>query len=420
MYWKKLTHEQIKERVFGALRKNLDYRGEKPILGIPGTYLDTTEFYPDAPFLEDAPYMSAMVSNPNHIGVHTLSDKSVLDVFEGTQQIEKELIALVSQEIFKGGRGQQDGYVATGGTEANMQAMWIYRNYYIREHGAKLDEIAVMYSQDTHYSLPKGANVLQLRSFILGVDYESRAITRASLEEQVDKAIQSGCRYFIIVANLSTTMFGSVDDIDMLGEYFTRRRLPFKIHVDAAYGGFIYPFTNPESRYTFDNSYVTSIAADGHKMLQTPYGTGLFLVRKGYFQYVKTDEANYIPGKDYTLCGSRSGANAISLWMILQVHGSEGWKYKMETLCDRTERICNRLTRMKVPFFRNPYLNIIAMQASHISGDLADKYYLVADSYEKAPEWYKIVVMPHVKQGIVDSFLLDLERSLKGIPIADK
>jgi hypothetical protein len=106
--------------------------------------------------------------------------------------------------------------------------------------------------------------------------------------------------------------------------------------------------------------------------------------------------------------------------MILKVHGSEGWKYKMETLCDRTERICNRLTRMKVPFFRNPYLNIIAMQASHISRDLADKYYLVADSYEKAPEWYKIVVMPHVKQGIVDSFLLDLERSLKGIPITNK
>lgn len=414
MYWKKLTHEQIKERVFNALKENLDYRGEKPILGIPGTYLDTLEFYPDAPFLEDAPYMSALVSNPNHIGVHTLSDESVLDVFQGTQQLEKELIALVSEEIFKGEVGQQDGYVATGGTEANIQAMWIYRNYFIRTSGAKLEEIAVVYSQDAHYSMPKGANILQLKSIIVNVDSHSRAIDKASLEAKVDEACKSGYRYFIIVANLSTTMFGSVDDINMLGDYFYQQGLPFKIHVDAAYGGFIYPFTHPESEYTFKNPYITSITADGHKMLQTPYGTGLFLVRKGYFQYVKTDEANYIPGKDYTLCGSRSGANAISIWMILMIHGSEGWKYKMDTLCDRTERICNRLTRMKVPFFRDPHLNIIALKASYISPALAKKYYLVADSYEKAPQWYKIVVMPHVKQGTVDNFLTDLDASLKG------
>ena len=84
------------------------------------------------------------------------------------------------------------------------------------------------------------------------------------------------------------------------------------------------------SRFTFQNPYLNSITADGHKMLQTPYGTGLFLIRKGYFDYVKTEEAQYIPGKDYTVSGSRSGANAISMWMILQIHGSEGWKYKME------------------------------------------------------------------------------------------
>ncbi|WP_291786907.1 pyridoxal-dependent decarboxylase [Cecembia sp.] len=414
MYWKKRSHEQIKEYIFKALDQNLDYRGDRPILGIPGTYLDTTEFYPDAPFLKDAPYMSAMVRNPNHIGVHTLGEESVLEVFEGTQKIEKELIKLVAEEIFNGNSNEQDGYVATGGTEANIQAMWIYRNYFQKEYSARLGEIALVYSEDSHYSMPKGGNLLNLSSIILEVDPDSRHIRKESLASQIKKAMDVGVKYFIVIANLSTTMFGSVDDIDMLGDFFTNMNVPFKIHVDAAYGGFIYPFTNPTSRLTFQNPYLNSITADGHKMLQTPYGTGLFLIRKGYFDYVKTEEAQYIPGKDYTVSGSRSGANAISMWMILQIHGSEGWKYKMETLCDKTERICKKLDRMGVKYFRNPYLNIIAIKASYISKELAHKYYLVANSYEYEPEWYKIVVMPHVKPGTIDSFLMELEGEVKG------
>ncbi|MGY6521929.1 MAG: pyridoxal-dependent decarboxylase [Mongoliitalea sp.] len=413
MYWKKLSHEQVKARVFDALEQNLDYRGDRPILGIPGTYLDTSEFYPDAPFLQDAPYMSAMVRNPNHIGVHTLSEESVLEVFEGTQKIERELIKLTAEEIFNGDPGSVDGYVATGGTEANIQAMWVYRNYFQQEYDARLGEIALVYSKDAHYSMPKGANILGLTNIMLDVDMDTREILPTSLEEKFKQATDQGIKYFIVIANLSTTMFGSVDDIDMLGDFFTNMNVPFKIHVDAAYGGFIYPFTNPTSRFTFQNPYMNSITADGHKMLQTPYGTGLFLIRKGFFDYVKTDEAKYIPGKDYTVSGSRSGANAISMWMILQIHGSEGWKYKMETLCDRTERICKKLENMGVEYFRNPYLNIIAIKSMYMSEELAHKYYLVANSYDGKAEWYKIVVMPHVKQGTIDAFLMELAGELK-------
>ncbi|MBT0809738.1 aspartate aminotransferase family protein [Litoribacter ruber] len=413
MFWKKLSHEEIKEHIFKALDENLDYRGDHPILGIPGTYLDTTEFYPDAPFLKDAPFMSAMIRNPNHIGCHTLSEESVLEVFQGTQKIERDLIKLVAEEIFNGNPGEQDGYVATGGTEANIEAMWIYRNYFQEAYGAKLHEIALVYSEDSHYSMPKGGNLLSLQSIILQVDENTRQITDESLNTKIAEARKNGVKYFIVIANLSTTMFGSVDDVDRLGDFFTNENVLFKIHVDAAYGGFIYPFTNDQSRFSFQNPYINSITADGHKMLQTPYGTGLFLIRKGFMHYVCTNEAQYIPGKDYTLSGSRSGANAVSMWMILKIHGSEGWKYKMASLLDRTERICKKLEYMGVEYFRDPFLNIITMKAKYISPKIANKYHLVADSYEFEPKWYKIVVMPHVRQGTLDSFLMDLDAELK-------
>jgi glutamate/tyrosine decarboxylase-like PLP-dependent enzyme len=406
MYWDKYSHKQIKERVFGALDKNLNYRKE-PILGLPATYLDPLEFYSDAPFLKDAPFITSLIENPNHIGCHTLVQSE--EAFAGTHQIERELIAICAEEIFKGDKGEQDGYVAPGGTEANIQAMWIYRNYFIKEFGAKHEEIAVVYSEDSHYSMPKGANILNLSSIIMKVDEDNRSIQKEVLKTQLKESKEAGKKYFIVIMNLSTTMFGSVDDIDGISQLLEEEELNYKIHVDGAFGGFIYPFTNPDSVFHFQNPKITSFTLDAHKMLQAPYGTGIFLIRKGYMDYALTEEANYVQGKDYTICGSRSGANAISVWMILRAHGSDGWKVKMQQLAERTERLCDQLTDLGISYYRDPYINIIAIKAADISADIAHKYYLVPDTHEGTPKWWKIVVMDHVRQGLLDEFSMALQ-----------
>lgn len=406
MYWEKLSLSEIKDRVFKVLNDNINYRSHA-VLGVPGTFLDPEEFYPDAPFLENSPFLSTLIANPNHIGCHTLTGAS--GIFAGTQQMEIELIRLCAEEIFNGEPEQQDGYVAPGGTEANIQAMWIYRNYFKKEFNAQPGEIGLVYSEDSHYSMPKGADLLGLASIVLPVDDQTRSIVPSELESRLKEAAANGIRYFIIVMNMSTTMFGSVDDIDLVTSLLEKLQLNYRLHVDAAFGGFIYPFTNPASSFSFKNPHITSITIDAHKMLQTPYGTGIFLVRKGWMQYVCTEEAQYVPGKDYTLCGSRSGANAISVWMIMKAHGSEGWKVKMKTLTDRTTDLCKRLDQLNVKYYRNPFLNIVAIRAGAIPIEVAEKYLLVADTYECEPKWWKIVMMPHITRGLIDAFLNDLK-----------
>src|SRR5690606_27878230 len=136
MKWTKQTKEEIKTRVFSALDENRNYDSDY-ILGIPGSYLDTEQFYRDADFLKDAPYLKTFINNPNHIGCHTLTEDKGEDLFRGTQKMEIELIDLVAEEIMNAGPKQIDGYVAPGGTEANNQALWIYRNYYKKEYKAK-------------------------------------------------------------------------------------------------------------------------------------------------------------------------------------------------------------------------------------------------------------------------------------------
>ena len=92
MFWEKYNYTQIKSKVFEALSKNTNYRSEN-ILGIPGTFLDTDIFYDDAAFLKDAPFLSTLIANPNHIGVHTFGDDHE-DFFSGTHEIEKDLIKI--------------------------------------------------------------------------------------------------------------------------------------------------------------------------------------------------------------------------------------------------------------------------------------------------------------------------------------
>lgn len=410
MHWDSYSHSKIKEIVFGALDKNLDYR-DKSVLGLPASYLDSEVFYDDAPFLKDAPFLSALIANPNHIGCHTLNESEA--AFEGTHQIEKELIDVCAKQIFKGGDEEFDGYVASGGTEANIQAIWILKRYYEVEFNAKPSEIGVIYSEDAHYSMPKASKLLSLSSFVTKVDEETRKVKKDSVEKCIEAARTSGIKHFIVVMNMSTTMFGSVDDIDEITTWLDDLNVDYKVHVDAAFGGYIYPFSTDRSALSFQNPKINSFTLDGHKMLQSPYGTGIYLTRKGFMEYALTEEANYVKGKDYTLVGSRSGANAIAIWMIMRTYGSEGWKSKIQKLLTKTDRLCSDLDERGVKYFRNPLMNIVTIKSEFVSPELAHKYMLVPDVHGNDVKWWKIVVMEHVRQGVVDSFLSDLDNELK-------
>ncbi|APD06342.1 tyrosine decarboxylase [Flavobacteriaceae bacterium UJ101] len=407
--WKKKTQEEIKHRIFSALKENVYYK-EEYILGVPGSHLDEKVFpQEDVPFIADAPFISTLVHNPNHIGCHTLGKSE--SFFSGTQEIERELIDICAVDILKGKSGQQDGYVASGGTEANLQAIWIYRNYFKQEFNASLEEICIITSEDNHYSMDKAANVLSIDVFKVDVVDHNREITHKSVQETLQKAINLGKKHFIVVVNMMTTMFGSVDSISCYIEELSKLNLSFKIHVDGAYGGFYYPFSNPNNILNFENSHIDSFTLDAHKMAQAPYGTGIFLIRKGLIQYANT-KAGYVEGEDFTLIGSRSGANAIAVWMILMKHGPFGWEEKIFILQKRTQWLCDQLSQLNIEFYRHPDANIVTIRNSYVSETIAKKYWLVPDNHQN-PNWFKIVVMDHVTIEKLVPLIEDLKSNLR-------
>ena len=405
-YWKKLPHHKLQTRIENALTENVDFEFDTS-LGYPASKLDNKVFYSDASFLKDAPTLKTYVANPNHIGCHTFGSSE--SAFKGTQEIEREVLRVLAVDFFKMEDEQFDGYIAPGGTEANIQALWVFRNYFTHHFDADISEIAILASDDTHYSIPKGSNLLNIDLIHVPVGFDNREIDAVALEGLVKEAITNGKKYFIVIANLGTTMFGSVDDPDVYTDLLETLDVPYKLHIDGAYGGFVYPFSNLKSTVNFSNPKISSITIDAHKMLQAPYGTGVYLSRKGLIENVLTKEAEYVEGMDLTLCGSRSGANAIAVYMILFTYGPYGWYEKISVLQMRTNWFCKQLDQLNIPYFRNEHMNIVTLYSSHIPSEIAHKFDLVPEQHNEDNKWYKAVIMDHVE---IDN-LLQLIDALK-------
>jgi tyrosine decarboxylase/aspartate 1-decarboxylase len=406
LYWKKLSQEERKERIHIALEENVNFSKDAS-LGYPASKLDGKVFYDDAPFLKDAPTLQTYVANPNHIGCHTLGTSE--KAFKGTQAIEREVLNVLAVDVFKAEPHLFDGYISPGGTEANIQAIWMYRNFFMHKKNAKLEEIAILASEDTHYSIPKAANVLMLDWLKIHVSFEKREIDKGTLENEIIKAKQNGKKYFIAVANMGTTMFGSVDNPDDYTTILEKQEVEYKLHIDGAYGGFVYPFSNQESTINFSNPKISSITIDAHKMLQSPYGTGIFICRKGLIENVLTKEAQYVEGMDLTICGSRSGANAVAVWMILFTYGPFGWYEKVSILQMRTAFLCSELDKLHIKYFREPFMNIVTIHSEFIPEEIAEKFDLVPEQHNKNNKWYKVVLMDHVEVQHLKAFINELK-----------
>jgi glutamate/tyrosine decarboxylase-like PLP-dependent enzyme len=409
IYWKKLTHKEQIDRVQIALSKNVNFEKDMT-LGYPASKLDGKVFYTNAPFLKNAPVLMTFVANPNHIGCHTFGKSE--SAFVGTHEIERETLDILAIDVFGSKKDQYDGYIATGGTEANIQAMWMYRNYFMNNFGAKASEIVLVATEDTHYSIAKGSNLLMLDWIKVPVTFDERKINTVAFENQLLDAQKQEKKYFIVFCNMGSTMFGSVDHPHDYISVLEKYHLKFKMHVDAAYGGFVYPFLTKENLLSFKNSAISSITIDAHKMLQAPYGTGIFLCRKGLIENVLTKEAAYVEGMDLTLSGSRSGANAIAIWMILSTYGPDGWFEKVKVLQMRTDWLCKQLDELNISYFREPAMNIVTIKACHIPTALAHEFDLVPQKHDsETNQWYKIVIMEHVEVDHLSRFLHKLKKT---------
>jgi histidine decarboxylase len=300
------------------------------------------------------------------------------------------------------------GYILTmGSSEGNLFALWNARDYlsgkYTNETSEKSKSAlsnyhykqcrcppdapnaftpVAFYSDDTHYSIMKGLEIMIIPSFHeigvnrypkecpLGYDWPLAvpceggdagpgSIDIGALVKLVDFFSARG-HPIMIILNYGTTFKGAYDDVKAAGEaivpilkkngMYERKhylgestdldayivRKGFWVHVDGALGAAYAPFLQmayengfmgclkPPPIFDFQLDFVSSIVNSGHKWIGVPWPCGIY-ISKIEFQLRSSDRAQitFFDSPDLTLTGSRNAHSALVLWSYISTYSYE-------------------------------------------------------------------------------------------------
>ncbi|MEZ9318524.1 pyridoxal-dependent aspartate 1-decarboxylase PanP, partial [Vibrio lentus] len=220
------------------------------------------------------------------------------------------------------------GAFCSGGTIANITALWVARNNALKAQGSfkgvekeglfkamkhyDYEGLAILVSERGHYSLKKAADVLGIgQEGLVSVKTDNNnRICTDDLRLKIDQLKQNKIKPFAVIGVAGTTETGNIDPLREIAEVCAESDCHF--HVDAAWGGATLMSNN--HRHLLDGiELADSVTIDAHKQLYIPMGAGMVLFKKPDAMTAIEHHAQYILRKgskdlgSHTLEGSRSG-----------------------------------------------------------------------------------------------------------------
>jgi len=249
-----------------------------------------------------AAYALAMTINPNN---------HARDGGRASSEMEIEAVGGIARMF---GWTEYLGHLTSSGTLANLEALWIA--------GQLAPGKRIVASEQAYYTHKRISAVLKLEFAAIAADSRGR-MNLESLEAELRKGDVG-----TVVVTMGTTAIGAVDALDEVLKL--KARYGFRVHVDAAYGGYfrlIADDLDEAARRAYLATFETdSLVIDPHKHGLQPYGCGCVLFRDpavGRF-YKHDSPYTYFTSKELHLgeisleC-SRAGAAAVALWATQQL-----------------------------------------------------------------------------------------------------
>lgn len=277
------------------------------------------------------------------------------------------------------------GYISNGGTEANLQGLYVGRE--------NLQNNEIFYtSEDSHYSIFKIAKILKLNVCIIHT-HENGEMNYDHFEEELKKHPDKSA---LINVNLGTTMKGAIDNPREIYRILKKHHMEqrYYMHADGALMGFVLPFIEHD---TFFKTHIHSIAISGHKFLGIPFPCGIFMMEKRFLPLVQTN-IEYIGSHDCMISGSRNGHSPLFFKYILEKKTREDFRKDIDLCIELAEYLVCRMPNA----WRNQ--NSITVVFPKPSERIAKKWQLAT-----ANGLSHVVVMPHVTKEKLDAFIKDYE-----------
>ena len=272
------------------------------------------------------------------------------------------------------------GVFCSGGTIANLTALWVARNRMFAPSGTfggiareglaralkhrGCDDIAVLVSERAHYSFDKAINLLGIgRDNLIKIrtDANSRIDLRL-LREECRRLRDRNIKPMALVGIAGTTETGNVDPLEELADL--AQELGCHFHVDAAWGGPTL-FSDRYRCLLRGIERADSVTIDGHKQLYVPMGAGMVVFKDPASLSAVEHHANYIlrrGSKDlgsHTLEGSRPGM-AMLVHAGFSIIGRKGYELLIDGGIGRARTFADMVRRH--PDFEltsEPELNIL-------------------------------------------------------------
>lgn len=271
------------------------------------------------------------------------------------------------------------GLIVSGGTAANIAALWCARNTVLGPKGAfrgvaseglpaalnfyGYQGAVVIGSSLMHYSFEKAAD-------LLGIGVSGLIRVPANRQNQIDlralcKTIAE-CRarnqlILALVGVAGATDSGGIDPLTQLAEIAREAKIHF--HVDAAWGGPVL-FSKQHRRMLAGIEQADTVVIDGHKQFYLPMGIGMLLLRNPHLAQAIEKQASYIVRRGSfdlgrrALEGSRPGM-VLLLHAALHLIGRRGYEYLIDEGIRKTQFMAELIrSRSEFELLSEPMINI--------------------------------------------------------------
>jgi glutamate decarboxylase len=262
-----------------------------------------------------------------------------------TAEIEQRCIRIIAN-LFNA-PGETTGARTQGSSEAIMlgalSLKWKWRK---RREAAGKDTTRpnLIFGGDVHVVWEKFCRYFDVEPRIIPLQPDKYTIGPEDVEPFVDENTIG------VAAVLGTTFTGHADDIRGINDLLIRLRdekgIDVPLHVDAASGGFVWPFLYPDSAWDFRLEQVRSINVSGHKFGLVYPGIGWLIFRE------RSDLAedlvfyeNYLGKTDatFTLNFSTGSSMVLAQYYNFVRFGRNGYRYIMETMQQNTRWLANEI-----------------------------------------------------------------------------
>ncbi len=291
------------------------------------------------------------------------------DEYPSSNDIHDRVINMLARLYHAPLAQQPVGTGAIGSSEAILLGLLAHKWNWKKKReaeGKPTHKPNIIFGEDVHVVWKKFARYFDVEPRILPMDHDKFVLDVDMVRKNLDE------NTICVGTVLGTTFTGDMDPIEeineMLEEFKEQTGLNIPIHVDAASGGFVVPFTDPDLKWDFRLSHVRSINVSGHKYGLVYPGIGFLLFRdESDLPEELIFDVNYLGGvmPTYTLNFSKGASTVVTQYFNLLALGRQGYEVIMNALMVNATYLTNKMEesgKFKILNKESKVLPLVAFQ----------------------------------------------------------